>query len=143
MKRNYDDIINLPRHISDKHPHMSVHDRAAQTCAAGLEGDGCGTVVEDAEVVRNVLEELAVGACESERLHRCNADAQSCIRTRSATYCYSVKRDGVIICKRESLVNHRAQTLGMIRSAVIFLLEYYVRIFRDGNRTYICTCFNM
>lgn len=30
MKRNYDDIINLPRHISDKHPHMSVHDRAAQ-----------------------------------------------------------------------------------------------------------------
>ena len=30
MKRNYDDIINLPRHISDKHPHMSIHDRAAQ-----------------------------------------------------------------------------------------------------------------
>ena len=30
MKRNYDDIINLPRHVSDKHPHMSVHDRAAQ-----------------------------------------------------------------------------------------------------------------
>lgn len=30
MKRNYDDIINLSRHISDKHPHMSVHDRAAQ-----------------------------------------------------------------------------------------------------------------
>lgn len=30
MKRNYDDIINLPRHMSDMHPHMSVHDRAAQ-----------------------------------------------------------------------------------------------------------------
>ena len=30
MKRNYDDIINLPRHVSDKHPHMSAHDRAAQ-----------------------------------------------------------------------------------------------------------------
>ncbi|MBR6609322.1 MAG: hypothetical protein IKK99_03795 [Oscillospiraceae bacterium] len=30
MKRNYDDIINLSRHISDKHPHLSVHDRAAQ-----------------------------------------------------------------------------------------------------------------
>lgn len=30
MKRNYDDIINLPRHVSDKHPHMSIHDRAAQ-----------------------------------------------------------------------------------------------------------------
>ena len=71
------------------------------------------------------------------------ADAQSGIRTRTATYCYRIKRDGVIICKRESLVNHRAQTLGVVRSAVIFLLEYYVRIFRDGYRTYICTCFNM
>ena len=30
MRRNYDDIINLPRHVSDKHPHMSIHDRAAQ-----------------------------------------------------------------------------------------------------------------
>ena len=30
--RDYQDIINLPRHISDKHPHMSIHDRAAQ-CA--------------------------------------------------------------------------------------------------------------
>lgn len=30
MRKNYDDIINLPRHISDKHPHMSIHDRAAQ-----------------------------------------------------------------------------------------------------------------
>ena len=29
MKRNYDDIINLPRHVSNKHPHMSIHDRAA------------------------------------------------------------------------------------------------------------------
>ncbi|MBR4036066.1 MAG: hypothetical protein IKJ05_04965 [Oscillospiraceae bacterium] len=33
MKRHiqdYKDIINMPRHISDRHPHMSVHDRAAQ-----------------------------------------------------------------------------------------------------------------
>lgn len=26
----YDDIINLPRHVSTTHPHMSVYDRAAQ-----------------------------------------------------------------------------------------------------------------
>ncbi len=26
----YDDIINLPRHVSTTHPHMAVADRAAQ-----------------------------------------------------------------------------------------------------------------
>ena len=26
----YDDIINLPHHVSTKHPQMSMHDRAAQ-----------------------------------------------------------------------------------------------------------------
>jgi hypothetical protein len=30
MADNYDDIINLPRHVSDHHPHMSMSDRAAQ-----------------------------------------------------------------------------------------------------------------
>lgn len=30
MPDNYDDIINLPHHVSDRHPHMSMADRAAQ-----------------------------------------------------------------------------------------------------------------
>lgn len=30
MKYNYDDIINLPHHVSKKHPQMSMQNRAAQ-----------------------------------------------------------------------------------------------------------------
>lgn len=30
MSGNYDDIINLPRHVSSKYPQMSMADRAAQ-----------------------------------------------------------------------------------------------------------------
>lgn len=30
MTKSYDDIINLPHHISATHPHMSILDRAAQ-----------------------------------------------------------------------------------------------------------------
>ncbi len=30
MRRSYEDIINLPHHVSPKHPQMSMEDRAAQ-----------------------------------------------------------------------------------------------------------------
>ncbi len=30
MTHNYSDIINLPRHISKKHPSMDINNRAAQ-----------------------------------------------------------------------------------------------------------------
>ena len=30
MKKKYDDIINLPHHLSDHHPRMSISDRAGQ-----------------------------------------------------------------------------------------------------------------
>ena len=30
MKDNYDDIINLPHHVSKRHPQMSMWNRAAQ-----------------------------------------------------------------------------------------------------------------
>lgn len=36
----YDDIMNLPRHISKKHRQMSIHDRAAQFAPfSALTGD--------------------------------------------------------------------------------------------------------
>lgn len=30
MSTAYDDILNLPHHVSERHPQMSIHDRAAQ-----------------------------------------------------------------------------------------------------------------
>lgn len=42
----YDDIINLPHHVSTKHPHMDLLDRAAQFSPfAALTGHGAA--VED------------------------------------------------------------------------------------------------
>ena len=39
--KNYDDIINLPHHISKKHPQMSLYARAAQFAPfAALTGYG-------------------------------------------------------------------------------------------------------
>ena len=43
MKYNhkYDDIINMPHHVSTKHPHMSIYSRAAQFAPfAALTGYG-------------------------------------------------------------------------------------------------------
>lgn len=38
---NYDDIINLPHYVSERHPHMSMYDRAAQFSPfAALTGHG-------------------------------------------------------------------------------------------------------
>lgn len=41
MTGRYDDIINLPHHVSSKHPRMSMQDRAAQFAPfAALRGHG-------------------------------------------------------------------------------------------------------
>lgn len=41
MSNGYDDIINLPHHVSQKHPHMAMIDRAAQFSPfAALTGHG-------------------------------------------------------------------------------------------------------
>ncbi len=48
VNKKYDDIINLPHHVSKKHPQMSLDARAAQFAAfAAL--TGYEEVVKDAE----------------------------------------------------------------------------------------------
>ena len=64
---DYDDIINLPRHISKTHPHMSLADRAAQFSPfAALTG------YEDAikEAGRIVDEKIELSEEEKEEINR-------------------------------------------------------------------------
>ena len=54
-----------------------------------------------------------------------------------------VERDGVIVCKRQSLVDHRTQSLRMVRPTVVVLLEDHMRVLRNGYGTHVCTGFYM
>ena len=57
MKNNYDDIINLPHHVSERHPQMSLHDRAAQFAPfAAL--TGFDAQIEEAARLTNMKLEL-------------------------------------------------------------------------------------
>ena len=65
MKTPYDDIINLPHHISKRHPQMSLYDRAAQFAPfAALSGH------DDAieETARLIDEQRELAQAESEEL---------------------------------------------------------------------------
>ncbi|MBQ6655377.1 MAG: hypothetical protein IJM79_07635 [Erysipelotrichaceae bacterium] len=66
MKKNYDDIIDLPHHVSDHHPQMSRQDRAAQFSPfAAL--TGYEQAVE--ETARRVDEKLEVGEERAQRIN--------------------------------------------------------------------------
>ena len=65
MKTPYDDIINLPHHISKRHPQMSLYDRAAQFAPfAALSGHD--DAIEETARLTDEQRELAQG--ESEEL---------------------------------------------------------------------------
>ena len=56
MEDNYDDIIQLTHHVSSVHPHMSIHDRAAQFAPfAALTGHGAA-IAETARLTDEKLE---------------------------------------------------------------------------------------
>lgn len=53
----YSDIIDLPHHVSNRHPHMSIHDRAAQFAPfAALTGHGAA-IRETARLTDEKLEQ--------------------------------------------------------------------------------------
>lgn len=66
MKGPYDDIINMPRHVSETRPRMSMYDRAAQFSPfAAL--TGYEAVVKEAARLTDSRPELAEG--EAERIN--------------------------------------------------------------------------
>lgn len=67
MKTPYDDIINLPHHISKRHPQMSLYNRAAQFAPfAALSGHD--DAIEETARLTDEQRELEQG--ESEELNR-------------------------------------------------------------------------
>lgn len=49
----YDDIINLPHHVSRNHPQMSMHDRAAQFAPFSALSGHSEAIAETARMAEN------------------------------------------------------------------------------------------
>lgn len=63
MKHDYSDIIDMPRHVSTKHLHMSQHDRAAQFAPfAAL--TGYDDMIEEAGEQNAVAEDSVIFTAE-------------------------------------------------------------------------------
>ena len=67
MKNKYDDMLYMKHHVSEKHPHMSVHDRAAQFSSfAALTGHGSAI----AETARLTQPKIELDEYEKEEIDR-------------------------------------------------------------------------
>lgn len=75
MDERYADIINLPHHVSSKHPQMSISDRAAQFSPfAALTGHE-EAIKETARLTDERIE------LDEDRKHRLNEKLQTILRT--------------------------------------------------------------
>ena len=68
--------------------------------------------------------------------HR-NTDAQARVRTGTLTHRHSTKWNGVVVGERQRLVNENTQAHGMVRTAMILLLEDALTVLAHRYRTYI------
>ena len=56
LNPKYKDLYDMPHHVSDRHPHMAIHDRAAQFAPfAALTGHGAA-IAETARLTEDRLE---------------------------------------------------------------------------------------
>lgn len=63
LNRDYSDIIDLPHHVSSRHPQMSVHDRAAQFAPfAAL--TGYGDMIDEAGEQNAVADDTVIFTAE-------------------------------------------------------------------------------
>ena len=79
MKTPYDDIIHLPRHVSQNHPQMPMHDRAAQFAPfAALTGYESAV----GETARLTSEKHELSSQEAEELDRRLTDLAARLKDR-------------------------------------------------------------
>ena len=106
MKHPYDDIIDLPHHISERHPQMSMYNRAAQFAPfAALTGHDAAIT----EAARLTDAELELSESDAEVLNRKLAYLQSLDEKPTISVTYFVPDD-----KKEGGSYHTAT--GIVKS---------------------------
>jgi hypothetical protein len=106
MKHPYDDIINLPHHVSERHPQMSMYNRAAQFAPfAALTGHNAAIT----EAARLTEAEQELSESDAEVLNRKLAYLQSLDEKPSISVTYFVPDD-----KKEGGSYHTAT--GIVKS---------------------------
>ena len=103
MNHPYDDIINLPHHVSERHPQMSMYNRAAQFAAL----TGHDSAITEAARLTEAEEELSES--DAEVLNRKLAYLQSLDEKPTISVTYFVPDD-----KKEGGSYHTAT--GIVKS---------------------------
>ncbi len=120
MKHPYDDIIDLPHHISERHPQMSMYNRAAQFAPfAALTGHDAAIT----EAARLTDAELELSESDAEVLNRKLAYLQSLDEKPTISVTYFVPDD-----KKEGGSYHTAT--GIVKSVEP---DKGVLLFEDGT----------
>ena len=106
MKHPYDDIIDLPHHVSERHPQMSMYNRAAQFAPfAALTGHNAAIT----EAARLTEAEQELSESDAEVLNRKLAYLQSLDEKPTISVTYFVPDD-----KKEGGSDHTAT--GIVKS---------------------------